>query len=151
MGTGHLPLNPEGTGCKTSRIKGKWPAMQSDTLARPTVRVYRPSIYSRVRPTDSPSSLTETQRKYCVECCDIYSIHSHYKGGGAAMNKVHVVALSTIFALRLSKTRRTVGRTDSRLDGWSVHTNDWSGKRVGPHCTPFPFYPVRFLTGPFWI
>ena len=45
-----------------------------------------------------------------------------------AMNRLDVVALNTIFALRLSKTRRTVGRTDSRLDGWSVHTNDWSGK-----------------------
>ena len=44
-----------------------------------------------------------------------------------AVNKVDVVALNTIFALRLSKTRRTVGRTDSRLDGWSV-TNDRSGK-----------------------
>ena len=26
------------------------------------------SIQSRVRPTDTPSSLTETQNKYCVEC-----------------------------------------------------------------------------------
>ena len=50
-------------------------------LARPIVRD-RPSIQSRVRPTDSPSSLIETQSKYCVECYDIYSIHSHYKGGG---------------------------------------------------------------------
>ena len=37
------------------------------------------SIQARVRPTDSPSSLTETQNKYCVECYNIYSIHSHYK------------------------------------------------------------------------
>ena len=65
----------------------------------------------------------------------------HHKRGGAAfgratsfvvsfvvaVNRVDVVALNTIFALRLSKTRRTVGRTDSRLDGWSA-TNDWSGK-----------------------
>ena len=36
-----------------------------------------------------------------------------------AMNRVDVVALNTTFALRLSKTRRTVGRTDSRLDGCS--------------------------------
>ena len=36
-----------------------------------------------------------------------------------AMNRLDVVALNTIFALRLSKTRRTVGRADSRLDGWS--------------------------------
>ena len=41
-----------------------------------------------------------------------------------AMNRVDVVALNTIFALRLSKTGRTVGRTDSRLDGWSVGRTD---------------------------
>ena len=39
-------------------------------LARPIVRD-RPSIQSRVRPTDSLSSLTEMQSKYCVECYDI--------------------------------------------------------------------------------
>ena len=44
-----------------------------------------------------------------------------------AMNRVDVVALNTIFALRLSKTGRTVGRTDSRLDGWSGAT---FGKRL---------------------
>ena len=65
-----------------------------------------------------------------------------------AMNRVDVLALNTIFAWRLSKTRRTVGRTDSRLDGWSVHTNDWSGKRAGLRYWPFPFYPIRFLTAP---
>ena len=79
----------------------------------------------------------------------------HHKRGGAAfgratslavsfivaMNRVDVVALNTIFALRLSKTRRTVGRADSRLDGWSVHTNGWSGKSecIAGH---FPF--IRF-------
>ena len=42
------------------------------------------------------------------------------KEGPTAMNRVDVVALNTIFVLRLSKTERTVGRTDSRLDGWSV-------------------------------
>ena len=36
------------------------------------------------------------------------------------MNRVDVVAVNTIFVLRLSKTGRTVGRTDSRLDGSSV-------------------------------
>ena len=58
----------------------------------------------------------------------------HHKRGGAAfgratsfavsfvmaMHRVDVVALNTIFSLRLSKTRRTVGRTDSLLDGWLV-------------------------------
>ena len=37
-----------------------------------------------------------------------------------AMNRVDVVAADTIFVLRLSKSGRTVGRTRSRLDGWSV-------------------------------
>ena len=41
-----------------------------------------------------------------------------------AMSRVDVVALNTIFIVRLSKTGRTVGRTDSRLDGWSVGRTD---------------------------
>ena len=95
----------------------------------------RPSIQPKVPSTDSPSSLTETQNKYCVDCYDIYSIHGNYKAnhkrGGAAfapatslvasfvmaMTRVDVVALNTIFALRLSKTGWAVGRRDSRLDG----------------------------------
>ena len=36
------------------------------------------------------------------------------------MNRVDVVAVNTIFVLRLSKAGRTVGRTDSRLDRSSV-------------------------------
>ena len=47
----------------------------------------------------------------------------------AAKNRVDVVALNTIFVLRLSKTGRTVGQTDSRLDGWSV------GRTVGVFMT----------------
>ena len=35
----------------------------------------------------------------------------------AAMNRVDVVALNALFVLRLSKSGRTVGWTDSRLDG----------------------------------
>ena len=130
------------------------PARPSQKHSPASIRPYiHPVIQSIVRPTDCPSSLTATQNKYCVECYDIYSIHSHYKGNHkrVAMKRVDVVALNTIFALRLSKTRRTVGRTDSRLDGWSVHTNDWSGKRVGLHCKPFLFYVVRFLIGPLSI
>ena len=34
-------------------------------------------------------------------------------------NKADVETLDTMFVLRVSKTGRTVGRTDSRLDGWS--------------------------------
>ena len=73
-----------------------------------------PYIQSRVRPTDSPSSLTETQSKYCVECYDIYSMHSHQKGGAAsnratsfvisfvlAFNKVDIVAVTTILVLHV--------------------------------------------------
>ena len=40
----------------------------------------RPSIQSRVLPTDSPSSFTGTQNKYRVECYDMYSIHSRQEG-----------------------------------------------------------------------
>ena len=43
-----------------------------------------------------------------------------------AANVVNVVAADTIFVLRLSKSGRTVGRTGSRLDGWSV------GRTIGP-------------------
>ena len=43
-----------------------------------------------------------------------------------ALNRVDVVAVNTIFVLRLSKTGRTVGRTDSRLDAWSVGRTDMS-------------------------
>ena len=98
------------------------------------------------------SNHTDMQDKYCGDCYDIHPIQSqytkeaavgrHHKRGGAAsgratsfvvsfvvaMNRVDVVALNTIFVLRLSKTGRTVGRTDSRLDGWSVgRTDDRSG------------------------
>ena len=34
-----------------------------------------------------------------------------------ATNRADVVAVNTIFVLRLSKTGKVVGRTDSRLDG----------------------------------
>ena len=47
-----------------------------------------------------------------------------------AINRVDVVAVNTIFVLRLSKTGRTVGRTDSRLDGSSV------GRTHLEHTTP---------------
>ena len=84
------------------------------------------------------------QDKYFGDRYDIYRIQSrytkvaafgrHHKRGGAAfgrgtsfvvsfvvaMNRVDVVAADTIFVLRLSKSGRTVGRTGSRLDGWSV-------------------------------
>ena len=90
------------------------------------------------------SNHTDMQDKYCGHSNDICPIQSqytkvaavgrHHKRGGAAfgratsfvvsfvvaMNRVHVVAADTIFVLRLSKSGRTVGRTGSRLDGWSV-------------------------------
>ena len=95
------------------------------------------SIQPKIHPTDNPSSPTETQNEYCFDCYEIYSIHSHYKvnqrGGAAdlwwrpqaatfvvALNIVGFVAVNTIFVLRFSKTGRSVGMRDSRLDGWSV-------------------------------
>ena len=51
-------------------------------LAFPPLEFLPPSIQSGVRPTGHPSRLTETHSKYCAECYDIYSIRSHYKGGG---------------------------------------------------------------------
>ena len=68
----------------------------------------------------------------------VAAVGRHHKKGGAAlgratsfvvsfvvaMNTIDVVALNTIFALRHSKTGRTGGRTDSRLDGWSVGRTD---------------------------
>ena len=47
-----------------------------------------------------------------------------------AMNRIEFVAVNTIFVLRLSKTGRTVGRTDSRMDGSSV------GRTHLKHTTP---------------
>ena len=41
-----------------------------------------------------------------------------------AINGVDVVALNTTFVSRVTKTERTVGRADSRLDGWSVGGTD---------------------------
>ena len=56
-----------------------------------------------------------------------------------AMNRVNVAAVNTIFALRLSKTGRTVGWTDSRLDGWMGGRTDrwidgWMGGRILSSC-----------------
>ena len=84
----------------------------------------RPSMQPKVRPTDSPSSLTETQNKYCVDCYDIYSIHSLYKAShkksGAAegratssvipfvlgSNKVNMPAITTILVLHVGDARK---------------------------------------------
>lgn len=102
----------------------------------------RPSIQSRVRPTDSLSSVAETQNKYCPECHDTYFTHSHYKekhkSCGAvegrttfvvAMNRVRVVALNIMLVLRFSKIGRSVHPTGSRLDGRSLgRTSDRSSK-----------------------
>ena len=129
----------------------------------------RPPASGLRRPTDCPSSLTETQSKYCVECYDTYPIHSRYKGAGrhhkradatfgratsfvvffvVEMNRVDVVAPNTIFAFRLSKTGRTVGRTGSRWDGWLVgQTNERLLGQVGLRGSlSFPSSLKRFPT-----
>ena len=63
----------------------------------------------------------------------VAAVGRHHKRGGAAfgcatsfvvpfvvaMNRVDVVAVDTILVLRFSKTGRTVGWSDSRLDGRS--------------------------------
>ena len=52
------------------------------------------------RPTDSPpSTLTDMQDKYCVDCYNIYSIQSHYKGnhkrGGPAEGRATSFVVAT--------------------------------------------------------
>ena len=95
----------------------------------------------------------DTQKKYCGQCYDIYPIQSHstkmaacgrhhYKRGGAAFSRatsfvvsfvcaLHgagILALSTIYDLRLSKTGRTVvGRTFDWMDGRSDAVSLLSG------------------------
>ena len=64
----------------------------------------RPSIQSRVRLTDSPSNLTETQIKYCVDCSDIHSIHIHYASGGRwppPQKKWHAFGRGTSFVVSI--------------------------------------------------
>ena len=150
-----------------------WPVMQPNLPAQSFVCTDHPSNRESVRPTvrlfllrrKANIVLSATTSTLFITTTKVAPFGRDHKRGGAAfgratsfvvsfvvaVNRVDVVALNTIFALRLSKTRRTVGRTDSRLDRWSVHTNDWSGKRAGLHCRPFPSYLVRFLTGPIWI
>ena len=109
-----------------------------------------PSNRESVRPTVRPVLLrrktnivlSATTSTLFIATTKVAAVGRHHKRGGAAsgratsfvvsfvvaMNRVDVVALNTIFVLRLSKTGRTVGRTDSRLDGWSVgRTDDRSG------------------------
>ena len=71
----------------------------------------------RVRPTDSPFCLTETQNKYCVECYGIYAVQSHYKVSAFDLNRVDLQH-STQYLLCVSVRR----------DGLSVgRTLDWMG------------------------
>ena len=90
------------------------------------------------------SNHTDMQDKYCGHCYDIHSFQSqytkvaacgrHHKRGDAAfgratsfvvsfvcaLNGASILALSTIYDLRLSKTGRTiVGRTFDWMDGRS--------------------------------
>ena len=84
-----------------------------------------------VRPahtTDRVHPFLQRRQIGCVECYDIHSIFPATTKEAAkevvetaatfvvATNGVDVVAISTILDLRLKKTGRTDGRTDSRLD-----------------------------------
>ena len=74
------------------------------------------------------------------------------------MNRVDVVALNTIFVLRLSQAGRTVGRTDSRLDGrpagvdpdqllesgYNIFTRTWS-YRSGRNMPPNPYHTLQYV------
>ena len=76
-------------------------------------------------------ALSATTFTLFIATTKVAAVGRHHKRGGAAfgratsfvvdfvvaMNRVDVVAVNTIFVLRLSKTGRTAGRTDSRLDG----------------------------------
>ena len=92
------------------------------------------------------SNHTDMQDKYCGHCYDIHPIQSQYKGnhkrGGAAegrapsfvvcfvfaLNGASILALSTIYDLRLSKTGRTVvGRTFDWMDSRSDAVSRLSG------------------------
>ena len=103
--------------------------MQSNLPDQSFVCADHPSNRESVRPT---ARLVLLRRKANIVLSATTStlFGRHHKGGAAfgratsfavffvvAMNRVDVVALNTIFSLGLSKTRRTVGRTDSRLDG----------------------------------
>ena len=76
----------------------------------------RPSIQSKVRPKAAPPLLWWRPKAATFVC---------------ALNGASILALSTIYDLRLSKTGRTVvGRTFDWMNGRSR--------------TPFPVYPVLF-------
>ena len=62
-----------------------------------------------------------------------------------ALNRARILALSTIHDLRLSKTGRTVGRADSRLDGWSVGRTD---ERLVGQVGLSVLFPFVFLHNP---
>ena len=100
-------------------------------------------------------AIADMQDKYCGDCYDIDFIRSQHKGnhkrGGAAecrapffvvaaegrhlcilaLNKVNILAVTTILVLHPSKTGRTVARTNFRLDGW------WGG------VAPDRFFPKQ--------
>ena len=101
-----------------------------------------PSNRESVRPTVRPDLLRRktnivsaaTTSTLFIATTKVAAFGRHHKRGAAAfgrgtsfvvsfvvaMKRGDVVAVNTIFVLRLSKTGRTVGRTDSRVNGWSV-------------------------------
>ena len=124
---------------------------------RPTVRL----VLLRRKANIVLSAMTST---LFIATTKVAAFGRHHRRGGAAfgratsfvvsfvvaMNREDVAALNTIFALRLSKTTRTVGRTDSRLDGRYTRTICRASVSDCTACH-FPFIQFDFLTGPLWI
>ena len=90
-----------------------------DRLARPVVRL---SVRPTIHPIESPSERQSVQ--LAATTAAFGRATSFVVSFVVATNGADIVAVNTIFVLRLSKTGRTVGRTDSRLDGWSVGRTD---------------------------
>ena len=130
MANGHLPCLPPRYLYETNRINGK---------RRPTDHPFNRKSARR----QSVQSCGDASHILCSELG--YLLHSkriqrkpqkRWRGDRAtsfvvAAEGLHLcscfewskelsLALTTIYDLRLSKARRTVDRTDFRLDGWSV-------------------------------
>ena len=113
-------------------MKKKQTACQSDLPDQSFVCTHHPSNRESVRPTVRPVLLRRKANiVLSATTSTLFTATTKETTNEVAMNRVGVVALNTILALRLSKTRRTVGRTDSRLDGWMVGAHE---RLVGQAC-----------------
>ena len=76
----------------------------------------------------SPSSLTEPQSRSCVKCYDIYSIPSHYKGGGRWPPPLPFPIAA---------------KTDAPMLGWSARADD---SRRRPPMAPMAARKLAIIT-----